>query len=48
VEDEEDDLREMKVKSCREKANDREEWASVVKEAKVPTGSCQGLSRYLE
>ena len=32
------DLREMKAKKWREKAFDREEWAFVVKEAKVLRG----------
>ena len=33
------DLREMKVKGWRHKAVDREEWASVIKEAKVVRGT---------
>ena len=32
------DLREMKVKRWRHKTVDREEWASVIKEAKVVRG----------
>jgi plasmid maintenance system killer protein len=35
LEDVEKDLREMKVKRWRQKAGDREEWVSVIKEAKA-------------
>jgi len=38
----------MKVKIWRKKAVDREEWASVVKEAKAVRGPCsQGVSKYV-
>ena len=41
----EKDLWEMKVKRWRQKAVDREEWASVIKETKVVKGPCsQGVS----
>jgi hypothetical protein len=35
LEDEEKDLREMKVKRWRQKAVDREKWASVIEEGKA-------------
>ena len=35
LEDAEKDLREMKVKTWRQKIVDREEWASVIKEAQA-------------
>jgi len=38
LEEVEKDLREMKVKSWRQKAFDREEWGSVIKEAKALRG----------
>jgi hypothetical protein len=38
LEDAEKDIREMKVKRWRPKTVDREEWASVIKEAKVLRG----------
>jgi len=38
LEDVEKDLREVKVKRWRQKAVDREEWASVIKEAKLSEG----------
>ena len=37
-EDVEKYLREMKVKRWRQKAVDREEWASIIKEAKLSEG----------
>ena len=40
------DLWEMKVKRRREKATDREEWVSVIKEAKALRGrESHGVSR---
>jgi hypothetical protein len=39
LEDVEKDLREMKVNRWRQKAVDRGEWASVIKEAKVVRGT---------
>jgi hypothetical protein len=48
LEDVEEDLHEMKVKIWRQKAVDREEWASVVKEAKAVRGPrSQGVSKYV-
>ena len=38
LEDVEKDLREMKVKRWRQKAVDREEWASIIKEAQLSEG----------
>jgi len=38
LEDVRNDLREMKFKRWRQKAVDREEWASVIKEAKAVRG----------
>jgi hypothetical protein len=38
LDDMENDLRVMKVKSWRKRAQNREEWASVIKEAKVLRG----------
>jgi hypothetical protein len=38
LEDAEKDVREVKVKRWRHKAVDREEWTSVIKEAKVLRG----------
>jgi hypothetical protein len=38
LEDVEEDLRELKVKIWRPKAVDREEWVSVIKEAKAVRG----------
>jgi hypothetical protein len=38
LDDVEKNLLEMKVKRWREKAGDREEWASVMKEAKAVRG----------
>ena len=38
LEDVEKDLRETKVKRWRQKAVDREEWASIIKEAKLSEG----------
>jgi hypothetical protein len=41
----EKDLREVKFKRWRQKAVDREEWASVIKETKAVRGPCsQGVS----
>jgi hypothetical protein len=42
----ENDLRVMKIKRWRKKAKNREEWASVIKEAKVLRGALsQGASK---
>jgi hypothetical protein len=42
------DLREMKVKRWRQKAADREEWVSVIKEAKALRGPyTRGVSKYV-
>jgi hypothetical protein len=47
LEDVEKDLREVKVKRWRQKAVDREEWASVIREAKaLRRPPSQGVSRY--
>jgi hypothetical protein len=43
----ENDLRVMKIKRWRKKAQNREEWASVIKEAKVLKGPySQGASKF--
>ena len=35
IDDVEDDLRKLGVKQCRAKALDREDWASIIREAKA-------------
>ena len=46
LEDVEKDLQEMKVKKWRQKSIDREEWASVMKEAKAVRGPySQGVTK---
>jgi hypothetical protein len=37
--EEENDLRELKLKRCRQKADNREEWSSAAKKANVLKGS---------
>lgn len=39
-----EDLRETKVKRWQQKAVDREEWTSIIKEAKALGGPCRGVS----
>jgi hypothetical protein len=46
LEDVEKDLREMKVKRWQQKARNRAQWASVIKDAKAVTGTySQGVSK---
>jgi hypothetical protein len=48
LEDVENGLREVKVKRWRQTAVDREEWASVIREAKPLRGpQSQGVSKYV-